>query len=383
MPSTSSRISPATVSDAVRSKGGPAPSPSSYAIIGNGWRSTVYLQLAYLLPERFRVTGVLTRREEAGAAIERDWGVPTFRTLDGLLAAERPDFAIPSVPWEVAPRFTRDLVGRDIPVLTETPPAPDIEGMRSLWADVGASGLVQVAEQYPFMPLHAARSAIVRDGLIGTPTSVHVSSTHLYHVVALMRGLLGVGLEPATVLSQTFTAPLVDPLTPGGWTRDAAEKQARSILTTIDFGHGRSGIYDFTDNQWWNPLRPDHLFVRGSAGEVHDETVVRLVDEVTPVTSVLGRRTSGRGMNYEGNDLQHLTLDGRVVFRNEYEGARLTEDEIGVARLLDATGAWVRGEGEPPYPLAQGMLDHQVGIAIEESAGTGGAVTTTREPWWG
>jgi predicted dehydrogenase len=379
----SSGISPATVSDAVRSKGLSRPALTTYAIIGNGWRSTVYLHLAYLFPERFRVTGVLTRRADAGEAIEREWGVATHRTLDALVAAERPDFVIPAVPWEIAPDLIRELVARGIRVLTETPPAPDLDGMRRLWSEVGGSGLVQVAEQYPLMPLHAARLSLVRDGIIGTPTAVHVSSTHLYHVVALVRGLLGVGLEPATVLSQTFTAPLVDPITPAGWTGEPSAKPARSILSTIDFGEGRTGVYDFTDNQWWNPLRPDHLSVRGSAGELHDESVVRLVDGVTPVTSTISRVRSGVGMNYEGADLQHVTLDGRVVFRNEFEGGRLNDDEIGVARLLSATGAWARDEGEAPYPLAQGMIDHQVGIAIEESATTGGAVTTTREPWWG
>ena len=374
-------ISPATVAEAVTSKGLPTSAPTSYAIIGNGWRSTVFHRIAYLFPERFRVTGVVTRRAEAGEKIERDWDVPTFRTLDELLAAERPDFAIPMVPWDVAPEFTRELVARDIPVLSETPPAPDLEGMRTLWADVGASGLVQVAEQYPLMPLHAARQTLVRDGLIGTPTSVHVSSTHLYHVVALIRGLLGVGLEPATVHSQTFTAPLVDPITPTGWTRDRALKDTRSILSTIDFGAGRMGIYDFTDNQWWNPLRPDHLSVRGSAGEIHDETMVRMIDEVTPITSRVTRVMSGHGMNYEGLDLQHLTLGDRVIYRNRFEGGRLNDDEIAVAELLDRTGAWVRGAGEPPYPLAQAMQDHQIGIAIEESATTRSAVTTTVEPW--
>jgi predicted dehydrogenase len=375
-------ISPGTVSRAVRSKGLPRPALTTYAIIGNGWRSTVYLHLAYLFPERFRVTGVFTRRADAGEAIEREWGVPTHRTLDELVAAERPDFVIPAVPWEIAPELTRELVARGIRVLTETPPAPDLDGMRRLWSEVGGSGLVQVAEQYPLMPLHAARLSLVRDGIIGTPTSVHVSSTHLYHVVALVRGLLGVEFEPATVLSQTFTAPLVDPITPAGWTGDSSAKPARSILSTIDFGEGRTGVYDFTDNQWWNPLRPDHLSVRGSVGELHDETVVRLVDGVTPVASTISRVRSGVGMNYEGADLQHVTLDGRVLFRNEFEGGRLNDDEIGVAALLSATGAWARDEGEPPYPLAQGMLDHQMGIAIEESATSGRAVTTSPEPWW-
>jgi hypothetical protein len=49
-------ISLGTVSRAVRSKGLPRPALTTYAIIGNGWRSTVYLHLAYLFPERFRVS---------------------------------------------------------------------------------------------------------------------------------------------------------------------------------------------------------------------------------------------------------------------------------------------------------------------------------------
>jgi hypothetical protein len=37
-------------------------------------------------------------------------------------------------------------------VLAETPPAPGREGLRALWSDIGASGMVQVAEQYALMP---------------------------------------------------------------------------------------------------------------------------------------------------------------------------------------------------------------------------------------
>jgi predicted dehydrogenase len=80
-----------------------------------------------------------------------------------------------------------------MPVLAETPPAPDLDGLRGLWSAVGASGLVQVAEQYLMMPSHAARAALVATGVIGTPTQVQVSSTQQYHAIALIRGLLGAG----------------------------------------------------------------------------------------------------------------------------------------------------------------------------------------------
>jgi predicted dehydrogenase len=337
--------------------------------------------MAYLMPERFDLVGVVTRRAEAGAQLEQDWGVPTFRTIDDLLAAERPDFVVLSVPWPLTPQITRQLASAQIRVLAETPPAPDLDGLRSLWSDVGASGLVQVAEQYALMPLHAARLAIARDGLIGRPTSVQVSSTHLYHVVSLIRLFLGIEFEPATVRSQTFATELVDPITSAGWTHDATAKPGENIISTIDFGAAGIGLYDFTTNQWWNPLRPDHLTVRGTAGEIHDDAVIRMIDTVTPATSRIQRAMSGFGMNYEGLDLNHLTLDGKVVFRNPYEGARLSDDDVAVAALLDATGAWSRGEGPPPYPLSRGCQDHLIGLAITESAATGQPVATGPEPW--
>jgi predicted dehydrogenase len=341
----------------------------------------VYLRLAYLLPDRFEVSGVVTRTRESGERVEQEFGVPTFRSVEELLAARRPDFVVLSVPWPLTPELIRVLVRADVPVLAETPPAPDLAGMRALWSDVGSSGLVQVAEQYPLMPLHAARIALIRSGLIGTPGSAQVSSTHQYHVIALMRTLLGVPIGPATVDSRTFTAPLADPITPTGWTHDLQPKPARTILSTVDFGGDRMGLYDFTDNQWWNPVRPDHLTVRGSIGELHDETVVRMIDEVTPVTSRIERNSTGLGMNYEGTDLAHLSFEGRVVFRNRFPGVALSDDDLGTAELLSSTGAWTRGDGPAPYPLAEGLHDHRVGLALEESAERSTTVEIGDEPW--
>ena len=104
------------------------------------------------------------------------------------------------MPWPVTPEATRELVGRGVPVLAETPPAPDLDGLRALWADVGASGLVQVAEQYLLMPgARRPARAGARRGDRRAPTPVQVSSTHLYHAVSLIRRLLGVASRPATV----------------------------------------------------------------------------------------------------------------------------------------------------------------------------------------
>ena len=355
---------------------------TSFGIIGSGWRSEFFLRIARAAPDRFRPVGVVSRSAERGAEVTAQWGVPTFSSVAELLDAEAPDFVIPCVPWAAMPDATRELVGLGARVLAETPPAPDLAGLRALWADVGGSGLVQVAEQYLLMPGHAARLAVVKDGVVGEPTSVQVSSTHLYHAVSMIRGLLGVGFAPAVVSARSFTAPLADPLSPDGWSGDSTPKDISTTLATLDFG-GRMGLYDFTDNQWWNPLRSRRIVVRGSNGELVDDRVIRLVDPTTPVESQLVRRQTGIDLNLEGVDLDHISFDGQVVYRNPFKGSRLSDDDVAVAALLEKTGAWAREDGPEPYPLAEGLQDHLISVAIEESLATGLDVTTTTEAWAG
>jgi predicted dehydrogenase len=241
--------------------------------------------------------------------------------------------------------------------------------------------LVQVAEQYLVMPSHAARLAAVRSGAIGVVGQVQVSSTQLYHAVSLMRGLLGAGRAPVTVRASRYQAPLVDPLSRAGWTDDPVPKLATTTIATLDFGHGRSGVYDFTDNQTRNQLRFRRILVRGSHGELHDDQIVRLTAARTIVRTPLLRRQTGHDLDLQGFDTDHIALGAQVLFRNPYAGLRFNDDEIATAALLQAMATWVRGDGPPPYPLAEGAHDHLVALAIEEAAETDRTVTTTAEPW--
>lgn len=121
-------ISAGATPAAVSTKGTATPPRTRYAVVGAGWRASVFLRMAYLMPDRFEVTGVVTRRAEAGAELEAQWGVATFRDVETLLATDRPDFVVLSVPWPVTPELTRQLVAAGVPVLAETPPAPDAGG---------------------------------------------------------------------------------------------------------------------------------------------------------------------------------------------------------------------------------------------------------------
>lgn len=346
---------------------------TSFAVVGAGWRASAYWRLAAQLND-VSCVGVVVRSP-------RRLPVPVFESLAECIAAAKPDFLVTAVPWALNPGVVEQAVDRGVPVLSETPPAPDLDGLRRLWEAVGRSGLVQVAEQYRLMPSHAARAAAVKSGMIGTPNQVHVSSTQLYHAVSLMRGLLGVARTPVTVRASRHHAPLVDPLNRAGWTDDPVPKTATTTIATLDFGQDRSGLYDFTDNQTRNQLRFRRVLVRGSHGELHDDEIVRLTAPRTIVHTALIRRQTGHDLDLQGFDTDHIACGSDVLYRNPYVGLRFNDDEIATAALLEATATWVRGAGPAPYPLAEGVHDHRVALAIEEAADTDRAVTTTAEPW--
>src|SRR5690349_20091957 len=243
---------------------------------------------------RFEVTSVYSRSEVKWAEIAQRFGVRGAASVDDAATLGNPEFVIVAVPWPVAPEISAGLAEQGVAVLEETPPAPDLKAMRALWHRVGHLNLVQVAEQTPYMPAHLARLRIARDGLIGDVTNVQVSSNHQYHAVSIMRGLLDVGRRPATVVARTSANAIVEPVTFGGvYTNDPTPISRPATLAIIDFGDGKTSVYDFTDYQWWNPLRRRRLTVRGTAGEINDEHMVHLEDPRTVVESVITRRQTG------------------------------------------------------------------------------------------
>jgi len=350
---------------------------TTFALAGFGFRAAAFHRVAQALPQVCCVGAVVR------APHRRTLPVPAFGDLGECLREARPDFLVTAVPRAANPTIVTDATARGVPVLAETPPAPDLPGLRALWTAVGSSGLVQVAEQYLLMPAHAARLTAVRSGIIGTPTQVQVSSTQQYHAISLIRGLLGVGHAPAVVRAVRTTAPLLDPLDRTGWTDNPEPKQAVTTIATLDFGDGRSAVYDFTTGQTRNLLRFRRLLVRGTHGELRDDEIVHMPAPRTIARTSLVRRQSGHDLDLNGFDTETIMLGAEVLHRNPYLGHRFNDDEIATATLLDAMAAWVRGAGPPPYPLAEGAQDHLLALAVEQAADTGQEITTTAEAWSG
>ncbi|MEO0562404.1 MAG: Gfo/Idh/MocA family oxidoreductase, partial [Chloroflexota bacterium] len=225
----------------------------TFGVVGTGWRTAFFLNVANALPERFRCVGVVSRNPEQHTEWAAQFGGNLFSSLNGILA-ESPDFVVTSVPWDANPGVIESLVERGVPVLSETPPATTIEDMARLYKRVENGAKIAVAEQYHLHPHHAARIALVDSGKLGTVTQAQVSVAHGYHGISLIRRLLGVGFENCTITAQKFTSPVLrwrdrDPIP-----QDEQVVSSEQVIAHLDFGD-KLGVFDFVGDQYWAPYR--------------------------------------------------------------------------------------------------------------------------------
>jgi hypothetical protein len=121
--------------------------------------------------------------------------------------------------------------------------------------------------------------------------------------------------------------------------------------------------------------------VRGSHGEIADDTITRWDGPERILRSSMVRQQRGYDLDLEGYDSESIVLDGEELWRNPFPGLRLSDEEIAILSMLVATAAWVRGEGPPPYPLAEACHDHALALAVDESVALGRTVELQPGPW--
>ena len=103
--------------------------------------------------------------------------------LDEALS-QKPDFAVLCVPREIAKDYLVQLMEKGIPVLCETPPGKNVAELNELWTlSQKYNGRVQIVEQYFLQPYYASILDIIKQGYLGTTSSVMLSApvsyTHL------------------------------------------------------------------------------------------------------------------------------------------------------------------------------------------------------------
>jgi predicted dehydrogenase len=346
-------------------------------VIGAGWRAEYYLRVAAALPDRFEITRVLVRSDAAAARLAEQWPVSTTCSAEDFLAG-RYDFVVVSTPPAVAADLTTAAARAGHVVLTETPPAPTRERLLSYYREL-AGMPVQVAEQYRFQPQHAARLSIAGSGRLGRICSTRMSVAHGYHGVSLIRAVLGAGFAPVTVTGWSIPGSVVPLRGRAGWQQDLTERPSPRTVARLDFAGDRTGIYEFESEQYFSPIRPRHIEVYGTHGQIADDAVSYALGPGRVTRADLRRTATGVDGDLDGWFLESVSCGDRIEWASPYRDARLNDDELAVAELMSRMAHYAAG-GPPVYPLSDGCHDQLISLAIDEAVGRS-PISVEELPW--
>jgi predicted dehydrogenase len=352
---------------------------ATFGLVGSGYRAQFFLRIARALPHLFRATGIAARDPAKAGPVGAAWGVPVHGSIDAMLAAERPDYVIVSVSRDAAPHIISEIAAHGLPLLTETPPAGDVAGLLSVWQLAAQGARIQVAEQYPYQPMNVARIALARSGRLGQITYAHVSLGHAYHGMSLLRPLLGVGFAAPRITARRFTAPLVAGPGRQGPPREHRVVASVQTIAQLDFGD-RLAVHDFTNEQYRSYVLGMRLLVRGERGELSDDDARWLADFNTPIFASLRRVDRGHDGSPESYSHLGVLAGGEWLFRNEFFGAPLGDDEIAGATMMSRMAEYAAG-GAGPYDLAEALQDAYLALRIDEAALSGQPVDAIMQPW--
>jgi Oxidoreductase family, NAD-binding Rossmann fold len=354
------------------------PKPILFGLIGGGWRAEFYFRIAQALPRQFRVTGCVAKSEATRTRIQADWSFPVFDTVEGLLK-EQPEFVVTSVPWEASGPLLVELASQNIPVLAETPPASDLEGLVRLWQTLPGNARVQVAEQYAFQPLHAARLALVRAGKLGEISQVQVSAAHGYHGISLIRKFLGISYENVVIRAFEFSSPLITGPDRSGPPLEEKRKESVQKIAYLQFGQ-KHAVFDFTPDQYFSWIRSQRLLVRGERGEINNLESCYLEDFRTPVRIRFARNDAGQAGNLEGYYHKGYSAGIEDWYQNPYAPGRLSDDEIAIATCLGSMRRYLE-TGESFYSLAEASQDHYLSLMMDEATRSGRILESSYQVW--
>ncbi|MGT2427093.1 Gfo/Idh/MocA family oxidoreductase [Amnibacterium kyonggiense] len=349
--------------------------------VGGGYRLAPYLTAIRALPHEFEAVGAVVRTEASAERLTAD-GVPAGTSLDAFLAGSY-DFVVLSVPWpEILPLADR-LLDAGHAVLSETPIAERTELVGPFLARRGAEARIQSAEQYRFQPMHAARIAVARSGRIGEAVSVTASFAHDYHAMSVVRAALGVGFEPVTMTAAPIGDRGVHPLGRGGWAEELEPTPSGRLLAALAWpDRGLSAVHDFADEQYFSPIRRRRMAVQGTRGELADDRVVSISVPGRPVEVPLVRNATGVDGDLSGHHLRDVALGDAVLWRNPFDDARLSDDELAVATVLRSMARFAR-DGVPFYGVADAAEDQYLAELMHRAAAEGRTVTSTPQAWSG
>lgn len=313
-----------------------------YGIIGAGWRSEFYLRIAELLPKKFSVSGIYIRNSEKQKEFADKYNVNICSSLEELLKTDF-DFIVSCVNKDNISEMIKTLASKDIPVLTETPVT-----------DGALISRVQVAEQFHFMPRNQAYKKIIQSGILGKVHSVRLSCCHDYHAASLIRFFLDTGFEQPKITSVSLTDTITRYNSRSGYLKSPVVIPAEEKIKIFRF-KDKTAVYDFSFEQYFSDIRSSQIIIRGTNGEIVNNTCTYLKDGV-PQRFEICRNSYGAEESLDGMCLFNITGDGNVIYTNPFPYSRLSDEEIAIATCLVKMKEYL-DTGKEFYPVKEASFD--------------------------
>lgn len=312
-----------------------------YAIVGTGWRSEFYARIAKALPQKYEVVAWLCRNIEKMSYLHETYGVYTTMSENDVVQL-KPDFIVCAVDKVSMNTVSRYWAEKGVPVLAETPAGLDVQSLRDLKKSVDDGCKIQIAEQYFLEPDIEVIIKEVESGVIGEPVSVFLSAMHDYHAVSVIRRLLKTGFENVSITGKAFDMPVTNTRTRYETLTDGKIITAEQKHFIMEYEGGKTAFYDFMSQQYRSPIRNKYINVRGTRGEIINDTVFYLNED-------------------------NLHEEKQLCASNPYENAGLSNGETAIVRLLDGMKKYVT-TGTEVYPLNEAIYDAYVTLLMNKAA---------------
>ncbi len=309
--------------------------------------------------------------------LSQKWNVSVFENLQEALD-QIPDFIVLCLPIQATMDIMQKSLPNQIPILTETCPATSEEMIQEFWR-ITESKFVQIAEQYQFQPMHAARLSIIESGLLGNVRQVQISVAHGYHAISLIRRYLHLNFEDCGIWGKRFISPSIRGPGRNGYPHQEEWIQETQDHIILDFGE-KWAVFDFTDEQYFSKIRTSHLLIRGEKGEIADEQVSILQDYHTPLRFHLHRVYEGLDNSLTCPHTEAITGAGQWFYRNPLGTVRLSDEEVAVATVLTRMYDFVN-MGKPFYSVNQYCQDQYLALLMELAVKKESQEFTLKQKW--
>ena len=358
-----------------------------FVIVGSGWRSLYYVRIAKALPELFSLEALLCRTKEKADRLAAEWGIHTTLSAEEC-AKLNPDFVVIAVDKNSLATVSMEWMTRGFTVLQETPAAMDLETLNALWNAHQQGAKLVIAEQYTRYASYAAMLKLAESGLIGERDYLYLSAAHEYHGASLMRAFLGVSPDvPFSVSAQGFEFPVTETLSRYQRYTNGEMNDSNRTVALFRWENGKTALYDFDSEQYRSPIRNNQIRLQGRKGELSDRAIDYLDGDYHPIhldihTQTRTVKTTEENPNFSTYpEITEISVGSETLYQPPFDLAGLSEDETAIAELMCGTAAYVRDEGESPYPLRDALQDAYMAILLRVALKSGTCEKSEPQVW--